>query len=77
MKPDFKQMSRPDLKKYVLSHPADDEALRELVLNRRNPNAKVFPPEFNNFHEVIKNIFNAKSSQVNQKEITEHPLDEN
>lgn len=27
-KPDFKQMTRKELKKYILTHPTDDEAIR-------------------------------------------------
>lgn len=42
-KPDFKQMTRKELKKYILTHPTDDEAIRELFINRRNPNVKVYP----------------------------------
>ncbi len=43
-KPNFQEMTRKELKKYVLANPTDDEAIRELVLNRRNPNATVYPP---------------------------------
>jgi hypothetical protein len=42
-KPDFTQMTRKELKKYILSHPTDDEAIRELFVNRRNPDVEVFP----------------------------------
>ncbi|MFN6517582.1 MAG: DUF6887 family protein [Nostoc sp. CreGUA01] len=42
-KPDFTHMTRKELKKYILSHPTDNEAIRELFINRRNPNAQVFP----------------------------------
>lgn len=42
-KPNFQQMSRSDLNKYIRSHPTDDEAIRELFVNRRNPNAKRYP----------------------------------
>jgi hypothetical protein len=43
-KPDFKGMTRKELKKYILAHPRDDEAIRELVFNRRNPKAVLYPP---------------------------------
>lgn len=38
-KPDFQQMSRQELKKYVLAHRDDDEAIRELFINRWRKNA--------------------------------------
>ncbi|GAC1468246.1 MAG: hypothetical protein NVS2B14_08450 [Chamaesiphon sp.] len=38
-KPNFQQLNRKELKKYILAHPTDDEAIRELVRNRRSPNA--------------------------------------
>ncbi len=43
-KPNFKEMTRKELKNYILTHPTDDEAIREFVLNRRNPNANIYPP---------------------------------
>ena len=43
MKTNFEQMTRKELKKYILAHPTDDEAIRELFINRRNPNAQVYP----------------------------------
>ncbi len=42
-KPDLTKMTRKELKKYILSHPTDDEAIRELFINCRNPNVQVFP----------------------------------
>ena len=44
MKPDFKQMTRAELKAYIVAHREDDEAIHELFVNRRNPNAKQYPP---------------------------------
>lgn len=35
MKPNFQEMSRNELKKYIISHPTDDDAIRELFINRR------------------------------------------
>ncbi|MCM0589732.1 MAG: hypothetical protein HEQ35_11970 [Gloeotrichia echinulata IR180] len=52
-KPDFTQMTRKELKKYILSHPTDDEAIRELFVNRRNPDVEVFPyPNNINYEEI-------------------------
>lgn len=45
-KPDFKAMSRTELRQYVLSHRDDNEAMRELFINRSDPNGKIYPPSF-------------------------------
>jgi hypothetical protein len=59
-KPDFTQMTRKELKKYILSHPTDDEAIRELFISRRNPNAQVFPYPYDMHYEEIETIFKSK-----------------
>lgn len=46
MNPDFSAMTRSELKRYVLSHREDMEAMRELFVNRSDPNAKVYPADF-------------------------------
>jgi hypothetical protein len=38
MKPDFSQMTRQDLRAYVLAHRDDDDAIKALI-ERRNPNS--------------------------------------
>ena len=43
MKPNFKEMSFSDLRSYIVAHRDDDEALHELFVNRRNPNAPKYP----------------------------------
>ena len=43
MKPDYKTMSKAELKRYVLDHREDMEAIRELFINRSDPNGKVYP----------------------------------
>lgn len=45
-KPDFKAMSQAELRRYVLSHRDDMEALRELFVNRSDPNGKIYSPSF-------------------------------
>ncbi|WP_009630056.1 DUF6887 family protein [Synechocystis sp. PCC 7509] len=42
-KPNYKQMSKEDLIAYIKLNRTDDEAIRELFVNRRNPNAKRYP----------------------------------
>lgn len=59
-KPNFKQMTRKELKKYILAHPTDDEAIREFVLNRRSPKAVLYPPPFTMAYEEVEAIFKAK-----------------
>ncbi len=57
IKPDFNQMTRKELKKYVLSHPNDDEAIRELFIKRRSPNAKIYPFPYEMSEEEVAKIF--------------------
>lgn len=42
-KPNFKQMSKEDLIAYIKLNRTDDEAIRELFVNRRNPNSTKYP----------------------------------
>lgn len=58
--PDFQKMSRQELKKYILSHPTDDEAIRELSINRRNPNAQIYPYPYDMPYEEVEAIFKSK-----------------
>lgn len=43
---DFKTMSQAELRQYVLSHRNDTAAMRELFVNRSDPNGKIYPPSF-------------------------------
>lgn len=43
MKPDFKKMSRQELRQYILAHREDEEAIEELFVNRRSLDAIRFP----------------------------------
>ncbi len=62
-KPNFKLMTRKELKKYILAHPSDDEAIREFVLNRSSPKAVVYPPPSTMTYEEVEAIFKAKLTQ--------------
>lgn len=42
-KPDFKEMSKSELIAYIKQNRTDNEAIRELFVNRRNPNATWYP----------------------------------
>ena len=46
-KPNFKQMSKEELLTYVKANRTDDEAIIELFVNRRNPNATRYPAPLN------------------------------
>lgn len=59
-KPDFQKMNRQELKKYILAHPSDDEAIHELFINRRNPNAKIYPYPYDMNYEEVEAIFKSK-----------------
>jgi hypothetical protein len=59
-KPDFTQMTRKELKKYILSNPTDNEAIRELFINRRNPDSQIFPYPYDMPYEEVEEIFKSK-----------------
>ncbi len=56
-KPNFKQMTRKELKTYIRQNPTDDEAIRELFVNRRSPNSKTYPYPYDMTKEELDNIF--------------------
>jgi len=66
MKPNFKEMSREELIAYVKEHRTDDEAIHELFVNRRNPNAKVYPA--NQTMDEIKQILLEKIREKEQNQ---------
>ena len=41
----YKEMTKKELIEYVKKHRTDDEAIRELFINRANPNATVYPAD--------------------------------
>ena len=59
-KPNFTQMTRKELKTYIRQNPTDDEAIRELFINRRSPNAKAYPYPYDMTKEELDNIFRPK-----------------
>jgi succinate dehydrogenase flavin-adding protein (antitoxin of CptAB toxin-antitoxin module) len=60
----FQEMSREELKKYIRINPTDDEAIRELFVNRRNPNAKRYPYPYDMPSEEVEAIFKEKLDRV-------------
>lgn len=59
-KPDFKQMTRKELKTYIRQHPTDDEAIRELFINRRSSESKSYPFPYNLKKEELDDLFRQK-----------------
>lgn len=62
-KPSFQDMSRDELKKYILTHPTDDEAMRELFINRRKSNAIRYPFSLSDeeMEEILRKKINHQS----------------
>ena len=59
-KPNFSQLSRKKLKVYIRQHPTDDEAIRELFVSRRHPDAKIV--RYNIPKADLDKVFLGKSS---------------
>lgn len=60
MKPDFSQMSRQELRVYILRHRDDDDAI-EALIKRGNPNSPVYPfPQTDEDLKVMEGILQKK-----------------
>lgn len=71
MKPNFEQMTNPELKAYILAHRDDDEAIR-VFFSRRQPDSQVtifHPPktkeEEQEQFELFKRIIAQKEGKTN------------
>jgi hypothetical protein len=64
-KPNFKQMSKKDLIAYVRANRNDDEAVRELFVNRRNPNATRYPAPLD--PETMRITENAIAAKIKEQ----------
>jgi hypothetical protein len=60
-KPDFTTMTRKELKTYIRKNPTDDEAIRELFINRRMDSARTYPYPYDMNKEEIDRIFYSKN----------------
>ncbi|NJL37739.1 MAG: hypothetical protein HC840_28480 [Leptolyngbyaceae cyanobacterium RM2_2_4] len=59
-KPNFSQMTRQELRKYILTHRDDDEAI-EALIKMGNPNSPVYPfPQTNEDLKVMEEILKKK-----------------
>ncbi|HEY9803721.1 MAG TPA: hypothetical protein V6D25_25490 [Leptolyngbyaceae cyanobacterium] len=61
-KPDFRQMNRQELKAYIRENPTDDEAIRELFVNRRSPHAKTYPSPETMTKKELTDIFRTNNN---------------
>jgi len=61
-KPNFSELTRQELKTYIRQHPTDDEAIRELFVNRRHPDAKIYPFPYEMTKEELAEVFQSKTS---------------
>lgn len=61
MKPNFEQMSTPELRTYVLSHRDDIEALRILMSRRNPPDSEATWYTLEQTEEAIKQRINRKN----------------
>lgn len=70
MKPDFSQMSRKDLKNYVLTHRDDLEALHALY-ERRSPDSEAVwfkaPKTFEDMEQMTKQFEQALKEQEQKR----------
>lgn len=54
-------MTRKELKTYIRKNPTDDEAIRELFINRRMDSARTYPYPYDMNKEEIDRIFYSKN----------------
>ncbi len=61
-KPNFKVMTRRELRSYIIAHREDDDAIHELFINRRNPNATQYPSNLTDeeMKEILKRKINGE-----------------
>lgn len=70
MKPNFSQMSLSELRAYVKQHRTDDEAIRELFVNRRSPDetATWYPaPLDEEGIKIMEEAFRQKIQEIEDK----------
>ncbi len=62
-KPDFSQMTRPELRAYILAHREDDDAIAALI-ERGNPDSPIYPlPQTVEDLQAMAEILRRKLSQ--------------
>ncbi len=70
MKPDFKQMTRKELKAYVLEYREDDEAFHEFMDRlQSNRSSKTYPcPNTPETEEITRQAIKQKIEELNQSQ---------
>ncbi|WP_009630319.1 DUF6887 family protein [Synechocystis sp. PCC 7509] len=66
-KQNFEKMTKVDLLAYVKVNRTDDEAIRELFSDRRNPNRTIYPSLVNSNEDEIKQIENELSQKLKER----------
>lgn len=70
MKPNFSQMTLSELRAYIKEHRTDDEAIRELFVNRRSPDetATWYPaPLDEEAIKIMEEAFRQKFQEIENK----------
>ena len=66
-KQNFEKMTKAELLAYVKVNRSDEEAIRELFSDRRNPNRTVYPSLVNSNEDEIKQIENELSQKLKKR----------
>lgn len=66
-KQEFEKMIKAELLSYVKANRTDDEAIRELFSDRRNPNRTTYPSLVNSGAEEIRQIENELSQKLKER----------
>lgn len=66
-KQNFENMTKAELLAYVKVNRTDEEAVRELFSNRRNPNRTIYPSLGNSNEAEIKQIENELSQKLQER----------
>lgn len=66
-KQEFEKMTKAELLAYVKANRTDDEAIRELFSDRRNPNRTTYHSLVNSSVEEIKQIENELSQKLKER----------
>jgi hypothetical protein len=71
MQPNFSEMSLSELQSYVKEHRTDDEAIRELFVNRRDPDEKAtwYPaPLDDEGIRIMEEAFRQKIQEISNRQ---------
>lgn len=66
-KQNFEKMTKVELLAYVKVNRTDDEAIRELFSDRRNPNRTIYPSLVNSNEDEIKQVENELSQKLKER----------